>query len=92
MSLLDPESLGFKRCSIEEIKGGDAQCNARIIEDILNGSLGPKRDIVLLNSAYALVAAQQVQSFEAGIQMAQEAIDTGSARAKLADLIRVTNT
>lgn len=92
VGLLDPESLGFKRCSIEEIKGGDAQCNARIIEDILNGSLGPKRDIVLLNSAYALVAAQQVQSFEAGIQMAQEAIDTGSARAKLADLIRVTNT
>lgn len=92
VSLLNPEDLGFKCCSMEEIKGGDAECNARIIEDILAGKPGPKRDIVVLNSAYALVAAQQARSIEDGIRMAQEAIDHGDARVKLAELIRITNT
>ncbi|MCA1796104.1 MAG: anthranilate phosphoribosyltransferase [Geobacteraceae bacterium] len=90
--LLDPEDLGFKCCTLEEIKGGDAECNARIIQDILGGKPGPKRDIVVLNSAYALVAAQQTPSIEDGIRMAQEAIDHGDARAKLAELVRITNT
>jgi len=92
VSLLDPEDLGFKCCTMEEIKGGDAECNARIIRDILAGKPGPKRDIVVLNSAYALVAAQQAPSIGDGIRMAQEVIDHGDARAKLAELVRITNT
>jgi len=92
VSLLDPTHLGFELCAMEDIRGGDAACNASIIENILAGELGPKRDIVVLNSAYALVAAQRAESIEAGIQMARAAIDDGSARAKLAALIRITNT
>lgn len=92
ISLLDPTQFGFELCTMEDIRGGDAACNASIIEGILAGELGPKRDIVVLNSAYALVAAQRVDNIEAGLQMARAAIDDGSARAKLADLIRITNT
>jgi anthranilate phosphoribosyltransferase len=91
VSLLNPEDLGFTCCTIEDIRGGDAECNARIIKDILDGKQGPKRDIVVLNSAYALVAAQQVDSVKDGISMAQQAIDSGEARSKLAELIRITN-
>lgn len=91
VSILDPTDLGFKCCSMEEIRGGDAECNARIIQDILAGEPGPKRDIVVLNSAYALVAARQAESIDEGIRMAQAAIDNGSASAKLAELKRITN-
>ena len=91
ISVLDPRTLGFELCSMEDIRGGDAQCNAEIVRDILAGKPGPKRDIVVLNSAYALVAAQKVDTLEQGIRLAETTIDNGSAKAKLEDLVRITN-
>ena len=86
-----PEQFGFQRCRLEELQGGDAEQNARIVTAVLSGSKGPKRDIVLLNSAYALVAAGLAADVDAGIEQAAAAIDEGRAKAILNALVRITN-
>lgn len=91
MEIFKPESLGFKCCQIEDLQGGDAKCNADIIRSILNGSCGPKRDIVVINSAFALVAAGIVPCLKAGVRKAQQVLDNGLANAKLSELVRMTN-
>lgn len=91
MQVFKPESLGFDCCQIEDLQGGDATCNAEIIRSILSGSCGPHRDIVVVNSAFALVAADVVQRLEDGVRKAEEVIDNGLAKAKLSDLVRMTN-
>src|ERR1039457_1900874 len=52
-----PEELGFARCRMEELRGGDAAGNAEIVRKVLSGETGPRRDVVLINAAFALVAA-----------------------------------
>jgi len=52
-----PEDFNLHRCTLDELKGGDAAANAAIIREILEGQKGPKRDIVLLNAGAALMAA-----------------------------------
>lgn len=90
--VITPEKYGIKRASLEELKGGDAKENAKIILDILSGKeKGPKRDVVLLNSAFALLAADRVNSVEEGIKLAQESIDRGYAFKKLELLRKYTN-
>ena len=86
-----PEQFGFKRCRLEDLQGGDAAQNAVIVQDVLAGKSGPKRDIVILNSAYALVAAGLAADVDAGIELATAAIDEGRAKATLDALIRMTN-
>ena len=71
--------------------GRDAKKNAKIIQRILDGENGPRRDVVLFNSALALVAAGKVQAIQDGLQMAKEAIDSGNAKAKLQEIIKLTN-
>ncbi len=88
---ISPEAFGFERCKLEDLQGGDAEENAAIINAILAGETGPKLDIVLLNSAYALVAAGLANGVDAGIAMARDAIASGKAQATLADLIKITN-
>ncbi len=88
---IEPEQFGFKRCSLAELQGGDAAENAGIVTAILTGETGPKRDIVLLNSAYALVAAGLAENVDSGIELASDSIDSGRAKATLDDLIRMTN-
>jgi len=75
----------------EDLKGGDAAANAAITVDILKGGSGPRRDIVLLNSAAGLVAAGRAQEFREGISIAAESIDSGAAMQKLDALKRFTN-
>ena len=87
---MTPEEHGFKRAAAETIRGGDAQQNAVIIQEILGGEIGPKRDVVLLNAAAAFVAADLDDSFKAGVERAKESIDSGSARGKLDLLIDFT--
>jgi anthranilate phosphoribosyltransferase len=91
LKTMKPEEFGFARCSMEELRGGDAAGNAIIVRDILAGAKGPKRDIVLLNAAFGLVAAGKVADPAAGITLAAEAIDTGRALAQLEKLIKLTN-
>ncbi|MBW2031171.1 MAG: anthranilate phosphoribosyltransferase [Deltaproteobacteria bacterium] len=85
-----PEEFGFKRARPEEIRGGNARDNARIIQEILEGKKGPKRDMVLLNSACSFLVAGIDGSIGEGIERAAEAIDSGRAREKLDSLIQFT--
>lgn len=87
---MTPEEHGLKRAAPETIRGGDAQQNAVIIQKILGGESGPKRDVVLLNAAAAFVSAGLDDSFKAGIARAEESIDSGGARGKLESLIDFT--
>ena len=91
MQTIEPEQFGFKRCRLEDLQGGDAQQNADIVSAILSGAHGPKRDIVLLNSAYALVAAGLAADVDSGVEKASAAIDEGRAAKKLDLLVRMTN-
>ncbi len=86
-----PEQFGFKRAPIEAICGGDAPQNATIIRSILDGEASPKRDVVLLNAAAALVAAEKADSIEEAVPLAAESLESGAAREKLQALIKFTN-
>jgi anthranilate phosphoribosyltransferase len=87
---ITPEQYGFKRANPEEIKGGDAQENAGIIRELLNGERGPKRDMVVLNAAAAFVVAGLDEDFEKGIERAEDCIDSGRAKEKLEALVDFT--
>ncbi|MCS7230669.1 MAG: anthranilate phosphoribosyltransferase [Elusimicrobiota bacterium] len=87
-----PEKYGIKRASLEQLRGSTPQENAKIILDILSGKeKGPKRDVVLLNSAFALLAANKVKSIEEGIKLAIDSIEKGYALRKLELLKKYTN-
>jgi anthranilate phosphoribosyltransferase len=80
---LSPEDFGFRRQPGDGITGGDVEKNCAIAESILNGDIGPARDIVLMNAALALVAAGAASDFREGVMRAEESIDSGAARGKL---------
>lgn len=85
-----PETYGFKRVAPESIRGGNARENAWIIRDILDGGKGPKRDMVLLNAAAALMVTGLSDNFNEGIERAEASVDSGRAREKLDALIHFT--
>jgi len=85
-----PEQFFGKQADPEDLAGGDPETNAQITRGILDGKKGPGRDVVLLNTSAALVAAGKAAEFKEGIRMAEESIDSGKASRKLADLIRYT--
>jgi anthranilate phosphoribosyltransferase len=84
--MMSPEDFGIASVKIDALAGGDAAENAKIIEGILRGEKGPRRDVVLLNTAPALVAAGAVATWKEGIRLAAESIDSGSALKKLEQL------
>jgi anthranilate phosphoribosyltransferase len=88
---VEPEEFGMRAASLQEIAGGDAAENAEIIRAIMGGEKSPRRDVVLLNSAAALVAANRAESLEKAIPIAAKSIDSGEAARKLQDLIRFTS-
>lgn len=88
---ITPEQFGLSRCNIDALRGGLKSENAAILKSVLSGKAGPKRDVVLLNSAAALLAADKVSYFEGGLQMAVESIDSGLAFEKLTKLIEFTS-
>jgi anthranilate phosphoribosyltransferase len=79
-----PEDFGLSPAPLSAIKGGNAQENARTILDILKGEKGPKRDMILLNTAAALCVGGKAGDFKEGVDRASDAIDSGKAL----DLIR----
>lgn len=81
-----PEMAGLTRTTMDQLSGGDAEQNASILYDLITGIPGPKRDIVLLNAAAALVAAGMAGDLKEGVVKAAEAIDSGEAAATLAKL------
>jgi anthranilate phosphoribosyltransferase len=81
---LTPEEFGLTRCAPDALRGGERAENARILLGILDGTeRGPKRDMVLLNSAAALVVAGLAGDIEGGLDLARKALHSGSALAKL---------
>jgi anthranilate phosphoribosyltransferase len=87
---IEPESLGIARVAPSALAGGDAVENAQIARAILGGAPGPKRDIVLLNAAAALLVAGVAANLGEGIEVARQSIDSGAAAARLEQLTRVT--
>ncbi|MCX7921282.1 MAG: anthranilate phosphoribosyltransferase [Clostridia bacterium] len=87
---ITPEKFGLTRVDKAELAGGDSATNAEIIKSIFNRSTGPKRDIVLMNSAAALYVGKAVDSIEAGIEKAAELIDSGKVLAKLNEFAEFT--
>jgi len=83
-----PEEFGMNRGTLEEISGGDAAANADIIRDILAGKKSPRRDVVLLNAAAALVAASRADRLADALPLASKSIDSGAAAEKLHALVR----
>ena len=84
---VQPEDVGLARCMPDDLRGGDPEENAAILTQILEGQVGPRRDIVLLNAAPALVAGGKAESLPEGMEKARESIDRGWAREKLDQLI-----
>ncbi|PYS40002.1 MAG: anthranilate phosphoribosyltransferase [Acidobacteria bacterium] len=84
--LMSPEDFGITPAKIDAILGGDAADNAKIIENVFRGERGPRRDVVLLNAAPALVAAGAASTWRDGIRLAAESIDSGAALRKVEEL------
>jgi len=88
---VSPEQYDIPLARPDEIRGGGLEENTALILGILDGEAGPRRDIVLLNSAAALMAASRASDLAEGLQMAKHSIDTGAALSKLKKLIEFTN-
>jgi anthranilate phosphoribosyltransferase len=83
---ITPEMAGLPRVTLDQFIGGDVQINASLLYDVFTGIPGPRRDIVLLNAAAALVAASLCADLKEGVTLGAEAIDSGQAAATLAKL------
>ncbi len=88
---LAPEDLGLKRAPARQIQGGTPEENAETVRRVLAGEKGAQRDIVILNAAAALVAADAAATLEEGVARAQESIDRGQAAEKLRQMAEFTN-
>ncbi len=86
-----PEDFGFKRAKKQYLVGGNAEDNAKIMIDILEGKKGPKREIVIMNAAAALITGGRANSFAEAVEKASHAIDSGAAREKLKEIKEVSN-
>ena len=84
-----PEEIGVPRAALADLKGGDAVHNAEAIEKVLGGEKNAFRDIVLLNSAAALLVAGKAKNLKEGAALAAQSIDSGKAAAALATLRRI---
>jgi len=87
-----PEDFGLPRASIKDLQGGDREQNAQIIRLLLEGEPGPRRDIVLMNAAAALVAGGRARDLKEGVALAGQSVDGGEARRKLDALVALSRT
>lgn len=85
---ITPEHFGFSCSAVSELRGGDRAANASITRSVLHGETGPRRDVVLLNAAAALVAADLVEDLAEGVEVARKALDTGAGAEKLEQWVR----
>lgn len=88
---ISPEDFGMRACEAEDLKGGTVQENAGIALDILKGKEGPKREVVLLNAASAIVAGGEAKDLAEGIEKAAASVDFGKAQEKLELLKKCTS-
>ncbi len=88
--VLDPRDLGLAPASPADLRGGDAETNARIAREVLSGRPGAHRDVVVLNAAAALEVAGRAPTLADGMALAAEAIDSGAAAATLERWVAVS--
>jgi anthranilate phosphoribosyltransferase len=88
--VVDPQSLGLARATLDDLRGGDAARNAQAVRAVLAGSPGPHRDISVLNAAAGLMVVGLAPDLASGIEIARSAIDDGRAEAVLEGLVRVS--
>ncbi len=88
---ISPEDFGLKRATVQDMVGGDKDENARLTVQILQGVKSPKRDVVLMNAAAAIMISGRTQDLRLAFDMAREAIDSGAALRKLEEIKRVSN-
>jgi anthranilate phosphoribosyltransferase len=82
-----PDDFGLEPCSLEELKADGPQASATLVRGVLEGRMGPARQVVLANAAAALLAAERVPTAAEGVQQARRAVDSGRARTVLERLI-----
>ena len=87
---ITPETLGIARGTLADTAGGDAAENAKLVRSVLEGEHSPRRDVVLMNAAAALLAAGEVTDLVEGVVRARESIDSGKALSVLESLARVS--
>ncbi len=88
---IDPQALGLEYCQSEDLSGGDARVNAKMIDEILKGQqIDPRRDCAVLNAAAVLCVAEIVSDLKSGVEKANEAIDSGKALKVLEKLRKIT--
>ena len=85
-----PEQVGIPRSTIADIAGGDAAANATLVRAVLEGERGPRRDVVLMNAAAALLAGGAVPDLAEGVAQSRESIDSGRALEVLERLVTVS--
>ena len=88
--VLDPGELGFEPAPDDLLRGGSAEANAATVEALLHGERGPRRDIVLLNAAAGLVAADLATDLSEGLERATAAVDSGAAAKVLERLVEIS--
>ncbi|HLV85528.1 MAG TPA: anthranilate phosphoribosyltransferase [Candidatus Sulfotelmatobacter sp.] len=88
---VEPEEFGMERAKLADISGGDAAQNADIIRSIVGGEKSPRRDVVLLNAAAALVAAGRAEHIAEAVPIGAKSIDSGAAAKKLEALARFSS-
>ena len=88
---ISPADLGLPTANIDQLRGGDGAHNARYLRALLEGETGAYRDIVLFNSAAALVASGHAPNLAAGADRATQSIESGAALQSLDRLIKITN-
>jgi anthranilate phosphoribosyltransferase len=89
---ITPEELGVPRAPIEELRGGDAARNAEMLLAVLRGEKSGRRSAVLLNSAAAIAASEVCETLRDGVRLAEQAIDSGAALARVERLVQATRT
>jgi len=88
---IEPEDFGIWKNDIEQIRGGNKEENAAITLSVLKGEKGPRRDIVLMNSALALIAAGKTEDFKTAFQEAADTIDSERAFRKFEEIKKFSN-
>jgi len=88
---ISPENAGLPFAQTKDILGGTPQENAKAMRELFDGKLSPFRDIALLNAAAALLILGKVSDLKAGMELAAKQVDSGAAKAKLEELVRISN-
>ena len=87
---VSPESVGLERADLEQVTGGTPERNAEIARAVLGGEPGARRSLVVLNAGAAMFVADRAASFEEGVRLAEQTIDSGAALATMESFVSKT--